>query len=218
MPYPARRIASHLSQASPTAQRIRYQLSSSRLSEEDPSLGRPAPPSFRSNTSHAVLSYECIGIPELVENVVSEIKAEQLTVEIEPGLGLLELDATRIRILLRNLLGNALSHGDNPKRHPVLQVGYNTGMLSFIVTDFGPGISDKHIGRVTEPFYRADPSRTRNTGGSGLGLHLASLIASAHGGSLKIETGGSHDGVHPDADENDKFGTRVIATVSAPVC
>jgi len=56
------------------------------------------------------------------------------------------------------------------------------------VSDNGPGIAPEHIEKVTEPFYRTDASRTRQTGGVGLGLHLAKLIAQAHGGSLTIHS------------------------------
>ncbi|HAC87428.1 MAG TPA: sensor histidine kinase, partial [Gammaproteobacteria bacterium] len=49
--------------------------------------------------------------------------------------------------------------------------------------DHGEGIPEKHLSQITEPFYRADSSRQRNTGGFGLGLYLCRLIAEAHGGS-----------------------------------
>lgn len=56
------------------------------------------------------------------------------------------------------------------------------------VRDRGPGIPDDQIEHLGEPFFRGDPSRTRNTGGSGLGLYLARLVAKAHGGSLRLDT------------------------------
>ena len=61
-------------------------------------------------------------------------------------------------------------------------------MIVLRVRDHGPGIPKEHLARVTEPFYRADPARSRSTGGLGLGLYLARRIAEAHRGSLVIES------------------------------
>jgi two-component system phosphate regulon sensor histidine kinase PhoR len=61
-------------------------------------------------------------------------------------------------------------------------------MVVLRVRDHGPGIPREHLARVTEPFYRADPARSRSTGGLGLGLYLAKRIAEAHRGSLVIES------------------------------
>ena len=59
------------------------------------------------------------------------------------------------------------------------------------VKDNGEGIAEEHISQITEPFYRADSARQRNTGGFGLGLYLCRLIAQAHGGEMIIV---SHEG------------------------
>ena len=55
------------------------------------------------------------------------------------------------------------------------------------VADEGPGIPEAELARVPEPFYRVEPSRSRETGGSGLGLTLARAAAQAHGGRLELE-------------------------------
>ena len=58
------------------------------------------------------------------------------------------------------------------------------------VRDRGPGITPQQAEHIGEPFYRGDPSRTRDTGGTGLGLYLATLVARAHGGILHlVDTG-----------------------------
>ena len=54
------------------------------------------------------------------------------------------------------------------------------------VTDHGSGLSEDQAEHIGEPFYRSDASRARESGGTGLGLYLAALVAKAHGGSLKL--------------------------------
>ena len=56
------------------------------------------------------------------------------------------------------------------------------------VVDEGEGIAPEHIDHLSEPFYRADSSRQRHTGGFGLGLYLCRLIAEAHSGTLVISS------------------------------
>ncbi len=56
------------------------------------------------------------------------------------------------------------------------------------VEDQGPGMSAEHAARVFERFFRADPSRARASGGSGLGLSIVSAIAEAHGGRVEVAT------------------------------
>ena len=100
------------------------------------------------------------------------------------------LDGTRIELLLRNLIGNARTHGHNPAKPPELTVDHQTDTITISLRDYGHGIPEHLIEKVTEPFYRADSSRTPKTGqgGSGLGLYLIKLIAEAHGGSLMIDS------------------------------
>ena len=54
------------------------------------------------------------------------------------------------------------------------------------VADTGPGLTAEQVGHIFERFYRADPSRARQTGGNGLGLAIAAAIVEAHGGTLEV--------------------------------
>ena len=97
------------------------------------------------------------------------------------------LDAGRIALMLKNLVGNALRH-TAPEDGPVeLSVQGSEEWLEFRVRDHGPGIPTAQRARLGEPFYRPDVSRTRDTGGTGLGLYLARQVALAHGGTLSLE-------------------------------
>ncbi len=96
------------------------------------------------------------------------------------------VDATRLRLLVRNLLTNALCYSP-PGGEPVeLTLATEDGAVLIRVSDHGSGMTPEEISRATEPFYRADPARCRHTGGLGLGLYLCRRIAEAHGGSLDI--------------------------------
>ncbi len=100
-------------------------------------------------------------------------------------------DDTRLRQVLGNLVRNAIVH--TPPRSSI-EVGVSTddGVGRISVADHGPGLKTEEISRIFEPFYRADPSRSRDSGGAGLGLSIVSAVVSAHGGQVKVKetTGG----------------------------
>ena len=90
-------------------------------------------------------------------------------------------------LLLRNLLDNALRHSSDATISPHVATSRDEdGALLVTVRDHGPGVSDAELAHLTEAFYRTDSARGRSTGGVGLGLHLSSLIARAHGGELLL--------------------------------
>ena len=99
----------------------------------------------------------------------------------EPALA--EVDPRRIERILRNLLGNAIDHGEG---QPVLvRVAADATTLTISVRDHGVGLRAGEAGLVFNRFWRGDPSRSRLTGGSGLGLAISSEDARLHGGWLQ---------------------------------
>ena len=98
-----------------------------------------------------------------------------------------QLDAARIQLMLKNLVGNALRYSA-PADGPVELSIHGTGsQVQFRVRDHGPGIPPAQRAHLGEPFYRSDASRARDTGGTGLGLYLARQVARAHGGDLALQ-------------------------------
>ncbi|MEO3850684.1 HAMP domain-containing sensor histidine kinase [Streptomyces sp. B8F3] len=100
-------------------------------------------------------------------------------------------DADRLRQVLTNLTGNALTH--TPPGTPValrLRPGRldTTAAVVLDVADEGPGLTAEQAERVFERFYRTDTSRTRSTGGSGLGLAIVASLTAAHGGTVIVDT------------------------------
>jgi two-component system OmpR family sensor kinase len=101
-----------------------------------------------------------------------------------------KIDEARVTLLLKNLVSNALRYSPADSGPVELTLDVEQGELRLRVRDYGPGIPPEHAEHIGEPFYRGDPSRTRDTGGTGLGLYLATLVARAHGGSLQLVDSG----------------------------
>jgi len=121
---------------------------------------------------------------------LGELAAEQaqagVELDLEHDLPLLQLDRTRVQLLLRNLVHNALRHND-PERGPVIvAVTRRDDGVRVVVRDHGPGVPPDALGRLGQPFFRPDEARTRDSGGVGLGLSLCRLVAQAHGTRLEL--------------------------------
>ncbi|MFC4000439.1 MtrAB system histidine kinase MtrB [Prauserella oleivorans] len=93
-----------------------------------------------------------------------------------------EVDARRVERILRNLLANAVDHGEG---RPVrLRVAADDDAVAITVRDYGVGLRAGEAELVFNRFWRADPSRNRRTGGTGLGLAISQEDARLHGGAL----------------------------------
>jgi signal transduction histidine kinase len=140
----------------------------------------------RLNNDHSVLVSEHVLLADFVRSIVESFKPNNCEIEIEiPGNDLeFEIDKLRIRLLITNLLNNAVRHGKGNLINVKVSFSGDQGIIE--VKDNGEGIAEEHISQITEPFYRADSARQRNTGGFGLGLYLCRLIAQAHGGEMII--------------------------------
>jgi two-component system OmpR family sensor kinase len=94
-------------------------------------------------------------------------------------------DDTRLRQVLGNLVRNAIVH--TPVNTSIeVAVSTEDGVGRVSVADHGPGLTPDDMNHIFEPFYRADPSRSRDSGGAGLGLSIVSAVVSAHGGRVKV--------------------------------
>jgi len=110
----------------------------------------------------------------------------QMQTELQARIPPLVLDPARLRLLVRNLVDNALRHTPAGGKLPVVSLLWREGQLEFTVRDHGAGVEAPSLSRLAEPFYRPDAARERATGGVGLGLYLCRLVAQAHGGALVI--------------------------------
>jgi signal transduction histidine kinase len=112
--------------------------------------------------------------------------ARALEVTLPETLGTMMADPVLLRRVIDNLLENAHKYTDKTDRPIQLDARIDGAKVIVAVADRGIGISDDDQKRLFEPFFRVDRSRSRATGGLGLGLLLARRVVEAHGGTLAI--------------------------------
>ena len=132
------------------------------------------------------LNFEVVDIDELLARIERETKAlnkpAKLRVEVEPGL-FVDAVPRYLHRVIQNLVGNALRYANN---EVLLRFEVRQGTAFLTVEDDGPGIPEEDWKRVFEPFTRLDDSRTRSTGGYGLGLSIVNRIAYWFGGTIRV--------------------------------
>ena len=125
-----------------------------------------------------------VEVAELVERAITGLAFPRLTRDIPSGL-VVRVDARRMVQVLRNLLVNAIAHATSEVRVEVRQSCLTN--VEIRVADDGPGVPPEHVERIFDRFYRADASRSRTTGGAGLGLAIAKELVELHGGTIRYE-------------------------------
>ena len=115
---------------------------------------------------------------------LAKSKGSEIQISLPQGEVLAEFDSRRIERLIRNLLANAIEHGEGK---PIkVDVGVNETAVAVLVSDQGVGMTEAQLNRVFDRFWRADPARQRTTGGTGLGLAISMEDTLLHGGSLEV--------------------------------
>ncbi|WP_291081225.1 cell wall metabolism sensor histidine kinase WalK [Dietzia sp. UBA5065] len=100
------------------------------------------------------------------------------------------VDVERMGQVLGNLLGNALRHTPAGGAVTVGAAPAGPGVVEITVADSGEGIAPEHLDHLFDRFYRADPSRGRDAGGSGIGLAITRALVEAHGGRVRASSDG----------------------------
>ncbi|MEO3978132.1 MtrAB system histidine kinase MtrB [Streptomyces sp. CAU 1734] len=150
----------------------------------------------RFDAGAAALEAEPIDLREVVRRVIggaeplAERKGTRIRVVGDEQPVVAEADARRVERVLRNLVVNAVEHGEG--RDVVVRMAVAGGAVAIAVRDYGVGLKPGEATRVFNRFWRADPARARTTGGTGLGLSIAVEDARLHGGWLQAwgEPGG----------------------------
>jgi two-component system sensor histidine kinase MtrB len=127
----------------------------------------------------AIVARVAAGMYSLAERHECELVVDRPDEEV-----IAEVDARRVERVLRNLVGNAIEHGAG--RPVEITLAANRTAAAVTVRDFGVGLSSAEAQHVFDRFWRADPSRVRTVGGSGLGLSISLEDARLHGGWLQV--------------------------------
>ena len=142
------------------------------------------------------LHLESFGIAEMVAQVASTVeslvakKGNRLSVELDPDLGEMHADVTKVRQSLLNLLSNAskFTHDGRIELRVSRFVADGTSWISMAVSDSGIGIPAEKIEHVFEEFAQADETTTRDYGGTGLGLPISQRFCRMMGGDITAES------------------------------
>jgi signal transduction histidine kinase len=110
-----------------------------------------------------------------------------MATELPAGLPAVNIDAHRIKQVMLNLLENAIAHTEAGGSIKVSAME-REDRIFISVADTGEGIPEKDLSLIFERFYRVDKSRTRATGGTGLGLTIAKRLVEAHGGTIEVRS------------------------------
>jgi len=111
--------------------------------------------------------------------IQTDIPTESPDLEIEPEL---------IKIVLRNLLNNAIKYSEPSGPSVELALKKTDGQIHILIQDRGVGIPEQDLPHIFEPFYRVDKSRSRRTGGYGIGLSLCKTIMDTHQGRIEVSS------------------------------
>jgi signal transduction histidine kinase len=147
----------------------------------------------RLDSGEVPLHREQVSVAPLVSRVVSEIsvsrQAADVAIEraIPEDLPPLDADEERLHQVLFNLVDNAVRFTP-PGGEVTIAADRRNGSVEISVADTGVGIPGEHLPKLFERFYRVDPARSREDGGTGIGLAIARSVVEAHGGHIKAES------------------------------
>ncbi len=123
-------------------------------------------------------------VQSVIENLPDDTQGIRIQLPTQPVI--LSIDGQRVQVAVKNVIQNALKYSHQSKRPVEISSGRTGKYFYLIVKDYGPGIPNEDIPFLTESFYRVDKSRSKETGGFGLGLSLVHTIMQAHDGSIDI--------------------------------
>ncbi len=169
----------------------------------------------RLESGEVPLRREPVSLAPLVALVMSEIEVACADREVEvvsdlsDDLPTIEADSERVHQVIFNLVDNAVRF--TPEGGEVrIEAHRHNGSVEVSVADTGVGIPADALPRLFERFYRVDPARAREDGGTGIGLAIARSVVEAHGGSIRAESAPGHGSVFT-------FDLPVSRPVSGPV-
>ncbi len=134
-----------------------------------------------------------VELGELVQEVVeqcrqkADIELPEIKVAVPPGLMPLYVDRGKVNQVFSNILNNAIRYTP-PSGEIKISAGAEGEMVKILIADTGVGIPPEDLPRIFERFYRVEKTRSRDFGGTGLGLPIARRVVEAHGGRIWIDS------------------------------
>jgi signal transduction histidine kinase len=122
-------------------------------------------------------------LTSLLQSVVNDMRDAGYAVQMREAEPIVyACQPAALKRVVRNLLDNAVKYGNSG----TLEIRRLSKAIEINIDDEGPGVPQQELARVIEPFYRLEQSRSRETGGVGLGLAIAQAIVQSHGGTLRL--------------------------------
>lgn len=146
----------------------------------------------RMQSQSVPMSFTRVSVADLFLDLEAEFRAVhrkssvKLEWQVEPGLPVLQTDPVKLKMVLKNLIGNALKFTDEGVVSTIARAQDNG--VTFLVRDTGIGIPSESRTVVFEPFHQVDSSMTRRHGGVGLGLYIVRQLLELLGGSVSLES------------------------------
>ena len=144
----------------------------------------------RSHYMHGQLNLQRINIVDLLNGVLSTFKGQHPGVRASEMSDRVELcvDPDRVNSVMKNILDNAIKYSFNSSEPVKVSMENHKPYIIIRVQDNGVGIPEDELPYIFEPFYRVEKSRSKDTGGYGLGLSLCKTVMEAHHGKIEIES------------------------------
>jgi signal transduction histidine kinase len=144
----------------------------------------------RSHFTHGQLNLQPVNLIDLIRGVASvfEGRLPRIRMGDMPDRVELNLDAARVKTMLKNVLDNAVKYSFNSSRPVEISMERRGAYWTIHIRDNGVGIPEDELPYIFEPFYRVDKSRSKDTGGYGLGLSLCKTVMEAHQGKIEVES------------------------------
>jgi signal transduction histidine kinase len=141
---------------------------------------------YRDSSTFENILFEKINVAELLEDTVLEYEPGERLNFCRPESDIfMAADMEKIQIVFSNLIENALKYSEGIV---TVKITEQSGVILITFQDKGIGIPENDLEYIFEPFYRSDPSRSRKTGGFGLGLSICKKIVEAHKGEIHIKS------------------------------
>jgi heavy metal sensor kinase len=146
----------------------------------------------KSDMGQETMQHESVDLESLIEGLLPPFKlmAEEQQIELSSSLAEVDMvcgDQLKLRQLLVNLLTNAIRYTSAGGKVNLMVKNVESG-VEIAVADTGIGIPAEDIPRIFDRFYRADKARSRQYGGSGLGLSIVKSIVNSHEGTIKVDS------------------------------